>query len=130
MKTRNCYWLMNHECSQEQRKELRERFGVSKIIYPDDFIRELWRSIPCDDSIHGRILDQWMDCILPDDIAVVQGDSTYTFYVVDALLRKGVIVLASATKRMILHETEAIDGSTITRQFRHEIFRRYVRKIE
>ena len=32
MKTRNCYWLMNHECSYEQRKELYERFGVSKII--------------------------------------------------------------------------------------------------
>lgn len=130
MKTRNCYWLMNHECSDEQRKELHERFGVSKIIYPDDSIREFWHSIPCDDFIHSRILDQWMDCIHSDDIAVVQGDSTYTFYVVDALLRRGVTVLASATKRMILHEAEDADGSTITRLFRHEIFRRYSRKIE
>lgn len=75
MKTRNCYWLMNHECSYEQRNELHERFEVSKIIYPDDSIREFWRSIPCDDSIHSRILDQWIDCIHPDDIAVVQGDN-------------------------------------------------------
>ncbi len=122
----NCYWLLNHDCTDEQEMELKERFGVESTISPSLDFRSVWCSLPCGCEVDREIIRPWIEAINPPDIAVVQGDSTYAFCLVDALLAKGVRVFASTTER-IASERRDDKETIITRLFRHASFREYIR---
>ena len=124
-----CYWLLNHKITEEQKKELIDKFNVSEIVIPPVKISNYWSSIPAaevlDDSDYESILS-WLDNMSADDIAVVQGEFTLTYRVVNHLLDKGFSVYASVAERKSI---EKIDGEVVIKQsvFTHACFRRYIR---
>ena len=122
-----CYWLMNHDFTNDQRKELESRFSVDQILQPSTDFKSIWSSLPPGEEFYPELVDSWIDLINCPDIAVVQGDSTYSFYVVDALLKKGVRVFASTTER-IAEENVLGCETRIYRIFRHKAFREYRRR--
>ena len=119
-----CYWLLNHACNENQLRELMYRFHVDEIVYPSTELASFWAALPCDDAIHTPLIDEWVDSIRSDDMAVIQGDVTYVFYAVSALIAKGVKVYSAVSARVV-EETVVGDVTTMVRQFRHITFRQY-----
>lgn len=119
-----CYWLLNHACNENQLRELTDRFHVDEIVYPSAELASFWAALPCDDEIHTLLIDEWVDSIGPDDMAVVQGDGTYVFYAVSALIAKGVKVYSAVSARVV-EETVVGNVTTTVRHFRHITFRQY-----
>lgn len=122
-----CFWLLNHTPSPLQIDELVNRFGVSDIVFPSQTFAAVWSELPTGDVLYPDLVDSWIDSISAPDIAIVQGDSTYTFYIVDALLEKGVRVFAATTERVV-KETIHGDKVNISRIFMHKAFREYRRR--
>lgn len=122
-----CFWLLNHECNEVQLRELHDCFGVGEIVYPSAELAAFWCNLPCRKELETDLLEQWMAGIRSGDIAVVQGDSTYTFFVVSELMDKGVHVYASVTERVAHEERTERGECRITRLFSHRLFREYTR---
>ena len=122
-----CYWLLNHKILQDQIDELGERYGVTSIILPPDSLSNAWSSIaPIKDIPEDIYLSvmKWFEDITPEDVAVVQGEFTITFRVVNALIDRGVTVLASVSERQ---SVESVKEGVVTKQsvFKHICFRKY-----
>lgn len=122
-----CYWLMNHECTVLQFAELQSRFRVDEVIYPSEELSGFWKNLPCTPMLDTRLLNQWVDSVSCDDIAVVQGDSTYSLHVVNALMDKGVHVYAAVSERVVAEQKESDGSVRIVRVFNHKLFREYSR---
>lgn len=121
-----CYWLMNHACTDEQFNELNNCFDVSEVIYPSEELKKFWSNLPCSTEYDLDLIFEWLEKITSEAIAVVQGDSTYSFYVVNALMDKGMRVFAAVTHRDV-SEIECGNATKITRVFSHIAFREYIR---
>lgn len=121
-----CYWLLNHEPTERQRNEIKEDYGAVDIIMPKMDLSSFWGNIPCTKEIGSDLIDSWLDNIEPSDIAIVQGECTYVFYVVDALLSKGVRVLSSVSERKVEEKREG-EVVLTNRYFEHKLFREYKR---
>lgn len=121
-----CYWLLNHEPTERQRDEIKEDYGVEDIIMPKMDLISFWENIPCTKEIGSDLIDSWLDNIESQDIAIVQGECTYVFYVVDALLSKGVRVLSSVSERKVEEKREG-EVVLTNRYFEHKLFREYKR---
>lgn len=119
-----CFWLLNHACNESQEKELREEYGVTEIIYPDNVMADLWQNLRPEKDFHEDIASSIVERIGTVDIAVVQGESTYSFYVVASLMHKGIKVLASVSER-VATESRIGNEVKITRYFVHKCFREY-----
>lgn len=122
-----CYWLLNHKPTEGQKKELQDSFQVEKIVFPSESISSYWESIPPVPLLsieHMENICYWLSSMKKDDVAVVQGEMTATFYCVSFLLERGNKVLSSVTER---HADETRTGETIVRSyvFRHLCFRPY-----
>lgn len=115
---------MNHECTVAQREELETRFGVDELVLPGEAMSALWANIPCTSDYHLDLVNAWLATVDSSDIAVVQGDATYSFYVVSALLAKKVRTFASVTERVVKEE-KAGEMVRISRVFTHKLFREY-----
>lgn len=124
-----CYWLLNHKITDEQKKELADKYSVSKIALPSESIASYWASVPAvetlDDSDYGAIIS-WLSDMTENDIAVIQGEFTITYRVVNYLLDKGFSVYASVSERRSI---EIKVGEVVTKQsiFTHACFRQYKR---
>ena len=119
-----CHWLMNHECTVAQRTELETRFGVDELVLPGEGLSAFWSDIPCTADYHLDLVNAWLATVDSGDVAVVQGDATYSFYVVSALMAKGVRTFASVTERVVKEE-KAGETVRICRVFSHKLFREY-----
>lgn len=124
-----CYWLTNHNITREQEHELRQKFSVDSIVIPPDSISELWKSVPTKDAIPEEnilLVENWLSDISSEDIAVVHGEPTISFKIVNFLLNRDIKVLASVAERKS-RETMA-DGRIIKESvFEHICFRAYER---
>lgn len=121
-----CFWLLNHTPTERQRNEIKENYGAVDIIMPKVDLISFWMNIPCTKEIGSDLIDSWLANIESSDIAIVQGECTYVFYVVDALLSKGVRVFSSVSERKVEEKRE---GEVIitNRYFEHKFFREYKR---
>lgn len=124
---RRCFVLSNHVLTEDQKKELKNKYFVEIIIEAPKDIASIWSQIPAYSDFNYSLLKKIIDWISnadPEDYAVVQGELTYSFYIVDYLLKNKITVLAAITERV---STEIIHAEYIEKKsiFRHCGFRPY-----
>ena len=127
MQSVRCYWLLNHQLLEVQRKDLEKNYGVKEFVGPSSNVSDLWENVPTTEIIPDSYFDEiesWFGDISSSDVAVVQGEPTASFRIVSYLLNKGVTVLAGVTERKSIEKEQ--DGKVIkTSVFEHVCFRRY-----
>ena len=121
------YCLLNHELTENQIKELAEKYDCSKIIYPDENLTSAWSQIPTTVKPNKMIITKvtdWLKSAVEFDVLIIQGEYGSTFTLVDYALKNRLIPLYAVTKRTV-EETRV--GETVTRNaiFQHVCFREY-----
>ena len=123
----NVFCLLNHKLTPRQEAELRNSFGVKRIIYQPPHVAELWSKIPTVAELSGLHLEHFTDWLReanPGDMVVLQGEFCATFALVDFSLGRGLIPICAVTERVAQEERE---GEVIYTKyvFEHICFRRY-----
>lgn len=122
------FCLLNHELTQNQITELREKFNSDKIIYPSEKLSLLWKSIPPEEE-NGEIIKKAVEWLKESgaekgDLFIVQGEFGSTFTLVDFALKSGLVPIYATTKRVA---KESRNGETVCREyiFKHVCFKKY-----
>lgn len=126
-----CFWLLNHEPTASQEKELADKYNCS-IKFPPAELSAIWAAIPAQEKLELDMLRPfltWFDEMREGDIAVVQGDMSATYYIVSKLIKNKRRVFCSAAMRV---SEERSSGEVVvkTNYFRHICFREYVEYFE
>lgn len=121
------YCLLNHELTNNQILELKEKYDASNIIYPPKEVSVSWSQIPAIETLDMTTIKQvvsWLKGVCADDLFIIQGEFGSTFMLVDYALRRHMVPLHAVTKRI---ETEEVEGETVKRhyEFKHVCFRKY-----
>lgn len=122
------FCLLNHELTQNQITELREKFNSDEIIYPDEKLSLLWKSIPPEkenDEIVKKAID-WLKGSGAEkgDLFIIQGEFGSTFTLVDFAFKNHLVPIYATTKRVA---KESRSGETVRREyiFEHVCFKKY-----
>ena len=121
------FCLLNHELTQNQILELKNRFNVENIIYPPEELSRKWSQIPAekelDKTIIGNVIN-WLTPAKNGDLLIAQGEFGATFMIVDYALKNELVPLHAVTKRVAV---EHRDGEVVSKQyvFEHVCFRKY-----
>ena len=121
------FCLLNHDLTQNQILELKNRFNVESIIYPSEELSKSWSQIPAekelDKTIIGNVIN-WLTAANKGDLLIVQGEFGATFMIVDYVLKNELVPLHAVTKRVAV---EHRDGEVVSKQyvFEHVCFRKY-----
>lgn len=122
-----CFWLLNHDITEEQKEELRLRYNVDSFVLPPEIVAAYWAAIPPKNCIPDDLMCtifSWLSSATEKDIAVVQGEPTAAFKIINDLLDRGVTVLAAVSERC--SNENVIDGKSVkTSYFKHICFREY-----
>ena len=121
------FCLLNHELTQNQILELKNRFNVESIIYPSEELSKSWSQIPAEKELDKTIIGNvtnWLTAANKGDLLIVQGEFGATFMIVDYALKNELIPLHAVTKRVAV---EHRDGEVVSKQyvFEHVCFRKY-----
>lgn len=121
------YCLLNHALTQNQIKELKEKYNASDIIYPSEELSASWSQIPATETLDMSIINNvvlWLKDACADDLLIIQGEFGSTFMLVDYALKRKLIPLYAVTKRVA---SEQRNGETVSRHyvFEHVCFRKY-----
>ena len=121
------FCLLNHELTQNQILELKNRFNVENIIYPPEELSRKWSQIPAEKELDKTIIGNvtnWLTAANKGDLLIVQGEFGATFMIVDYALKNELIPLHAVTKRVAV---EHRDGEVVSKQyvFEHVCFRKY-----
>lgn len=121
------FCLLNHELTQNQILELKNRFNVENIIYPPEELSRKWSQIPAEKELDKTIIGNvtnWLTAANKGDLLIVQGEFGATFMIVDYALKNELIPLHAVTKRVAVEQR---NGEVISRQyvFEHVCFRKY-----
>lgn len=121
------FCLLNHQLTENQKKELTTDFFASSIVYPSEEVSKLWSQIPASKAVDRTIIKKitdWLSSAEKNDVLIVQGDFASTFIIVDFALKKGLIPICATTKRVA---KESRQGETVKREyiFEHVCFRKY-----
>lgn len=121
------FCLLNHELTQNQLIELREKFMAETIVYPTEELSRKWSQIPAVPELDMELINdviKWLSSAQNNDVLIVQGEFGSTFMVVDYALKNGLIPVHAVTKRVA---TEQRNGEVVSRQyiFEHVCFRKY-----
>lgn len=121
------FCLLNHELTQKQRDELHSTYGVETILQPPEDVSRIWAQMPADRELNKNTIEKiiaWLSNGQAGSIVVVQGEFGATFAIVDYALKKGLVPIYAATKR-IAKETR--NGEKVHREyiFEHVRFRKY-----
>ena len=125
MKTAFC--LINHQLTDNQIKELYEKYSVSNIRYPDSQLSEIWSQIPAThklDKAPVYSVVNWLETALHGDVVIIQGEVGSTFMLVDYALKNKLIPIHAVSKRI---SKEVRIGEQVQKQniFEHICFREY-----
>lgn len=122
--------IFSHELTDIQRKEAKERFGISKFVALDDALLDKWADVPPHlENLSDYLADiiEWIDKNgQPGDYALVQGDYGATMFIVDFCISKDITPVYATTERKVIEEKI---GETVklSREFEHVMFREYQR---
>ena len=121
------FCLLNHQLTQNQIKELKEKFSVLEIVYPPEENSKLWFQIPATKTIDRTIIKKitdWLSSAEAKDVLIVKGDFASTFIIVDFALKNGLIPVCTTTKHVA---KESRQGKTVKQEyiFEHVCFRKY-----
>ena len=121
------FCLLNHDLTQNQILELKNRFNVESIIYPSEELSKNWSQIPAEKELDKTIIGNvtnWLTPAKNGDLLIVQGEFGATFMIVDYALKNELVPLHAVTKRVAV---EHRDGEVVSKQyvFEHVCFRKY-----
>ena len=121
------FCLLNHELTQNQILELKDKFGVEKIEYPSEQLSKSWSQIPAVEEIDMNIITaivNWLSSANQNDILIVQGEFGSTFMLVDYALKKNLVPIYAVTTR-ISKEVRVGEQVQKVNVFEHVCFRKY-----
>ena len=121
------FCLLNHQLTENQLRELKEKYAADEIIYPAGELSAAWSQVKAgpelDNELIARVVS-WLAAATPGDVLVVQGEFGTTFMLVDYALKRGLVPLHAVSRRVA---SETRDGETVSRHyiFEHVCFRKY-----
>lgn len=121
------FCLLNHELTQNQILELKDKFGVEKIEYPSEQLSKSWSQIPAVEEIDMNIITvivNWLSLANQNDVLIVQGEFGSTFMLVDYALKKNLVPIYAVTTR-ISKEVRVGEQVQKVNMFEHVCFRKY-----
>ena len=121
------FCLLNHELTQNQILELKDKFGVEKIEYPSEQLSKSWSQIPAVEEIDMSIITaivNWLSSANQNDILIVQGEFGSTFMLVDYALKKNLVPIYAVTTR-ISKDVRVGEQVQKVNVFEHVCFRKY-----
>ncbi len=121
------FCLLNHQLTENQKSELKEKYNISQIIYPTEELSKRWSQIPTTENIDMSIIFEivdWLSDAEKKDVLIIQGEFGSTFMMVDYALKHDLIPVHAVTTRIA---QESRDGEIVKRQyiFEHVCFRKY-----
>lgn len=123
----NAYCLLNHQLTKKQIAELTMEFGTAQIFYPPKNICELWAQVSPmeEDNQTVHTITSWLSSAKDGDLVIIQGEYGSTFSLVDFALKKKLVPVFAATKRIAKEEQ---NGEIVSRHyiFEHVRFKKYV----
>lgn len=125
MKTAFC--LINHQLTEKQTTELKEKFDIQNIVYPTPEITRNWAQIPATEELDNNIITSvitWLYNAKEGDVLIVQGEAGASFMIVDYALKHKLIPVHAVSVRV---SREVNIGELIQKQnvFEHVCFRKY-----
>lgn len=127
---RKVYCLLNHNLSEKQISELKEKFHAEEIIYPTEELSKKWSQIPTTERIDRSLIETvvlWLFASGKNDCLIVQGEMGSTFMLVDYALKNGLIPLHAVSERKTVEKKDEDGTSVKTAIFEHVCFRKYER---
>lgn len=121
------FCLLNHTLTQKQLDELKQRFGSSEVVYPEESLSSRWAQIPPEESnadIIASVVSWLKRNAERGDFFIVQGEFGSTFTLVDFALKNALVPLYATTRRVA---KEFRSGETVRREyvFEHVCFKEY-----
>lgn len=121
------FCLLNHILTQKQLDELKQKFGSTEVVYPEESLSTQWAQIPPEESNADIIASVvlWLKRNAErGDFFIVQGEFGSTFTLVDFALKNALVPLYATTRRVA---KEFRSGETVRREyvFEHVCFKEY-----
>ena len=123
------FTIFNHQLTERQITDARNRLGVEGIVSPPEDLQILWRQVPAElegiDGYLGPIKNWLAEAASAGDYVLIQGDFGATWIMVNHAFKLGLVPVYSTTEREA-EETVTTDGAVqLVHTFRHRRFRRY-----
>ncbi len=123
------FLLFSHQLTLAQRKELKNKFDVDRIINLPLNLQNIWSNIPPEiPSIKSYLKDifDWLkEKSQPGDLVLIQGEFGATYMAVDFCKKIRLIPLYATTRREVVEETLSDDTIKVKRTFVHTRFREF-----
>ncbi|MBF0552125.1 MAG: hypothetical protein HQK60_16515 [Deltaproteobacteria bacterium] len=123
--------IFNHEFTEAQEKDARASLGIGRITELPSELKTRWGQIPSDLEViepYIRPIKDWLAAVVQEgDYVLIQGDFGGAYLLVNYAFELGLIPVYSTTRRVAVKVYNDDGSVTVTRQFNHEIFRRYER---
>ena len=121
------FCLLNHKLTQNQINELKNKFSIKEILYPEKELSVKWSQIPAIEELSMDVICsvvKWLSSAQENDVLIIQGEFGSTFMIVDYALKNKLIPVHAVTKRVA---KESREGETVHREyiFEHVCFRKY-----
>lgn len=121
------FCLLNHILTQKQLDELKQKFGSTEVVYPEESLSTQWAQIPSEESnadIIASVVSWLKRNAERGDFFIVQGEFGSTFTLVDFALKNALVPLYATTRRVA---KEFRSGETVRREyvFEHVCFKEY-----
>jgi len=116
---KRCFVVLNHTITEKQQKDLREKLGVEKIIFPSENLKKELKEIDPKIWICTEILEKLKSEILSSlkegDYLWVQTEYGLTCYLVQFAFKNGFKPIYSTTKRIF--KEYKLDEERIQREY-------------
>jgi hypothetical protein len=126
---RKIFLLFSHNLTDEQVKELKDRFGICSIISLPKDLQNLWSNFPPENDFPEKLANIFIKFLKEnssiDDFVLIQGEFGLVFYMVDWCLKNRRIPIYSTTKRIFKEENQPDGSIKNIHIFKHINFRKY-----
>ncbi|MBS4534149.1 hypothetical protein GOQ29_00795 [Clostridium sp. D2Q-14] len=122
--------ILSHELTNEQKKELKEKYNVKCIVILSEELMSYWSNIDPNSNIPNKNLFQIIDWILNSssegDYVFIQGEYGSVYYLVDFCFSTNRVPIYSSSKRRVLENKEG-EKVYSKRIFEHVKFKKYIK---
>lgn len=121
--------ILSHDLIEQQLNELRDTWGVGKIVNMPNELKDEWKQINHDGEIIKEDISKFQEFItsnsVPGDYIIIQGENGMTVALVNICFKLKRTPIYATTDRKA---NEIINGDEVlvTRSFKHVRFRKYI----
>lgn len=123
------FLLFNHSLTESQEHDARLSLGINRIVELPSGLKARWSEVPPELpelKRHIEPVKNWLASqAQKGDYVLIQGDFGVSFLMVNYAFQQGLIPVYATTRRQIVEEPQKDGSVKVTRQFKHEIFRKY-----